>query len=396
MAREKSAERSAGVLDWSGLEDGIRAIQKMVELKSESMVATSGALAATVQQVDRDVRATLTQIEADMRAEYSRAMDSVAVAIKELPVRAGHGEQYALLSRAYVSRLVVSVLVFFIGGWFNSLCSTYAGWRTPRVVFLDLDGKPLPTKSLPDILHSLSGFLTAEQLEILIKLPDLFVAFTITCAIILILVHPKRLMIIRRTALIIGIINTLRGIAVVSTFLPDPSPRAQLEFIDESLGAYKRLPPWPEVWHRTVQRMILTPGNPPDVGDVCFSGHAAFVVSNWCLFMYYCRPGPASLAKGAKAFRIVVILTKLLRVFMTLVCFTGCVIIVCSRFHYTIDVAVAIFLTYQSFHVYHLLCESSRDRSKSNFLIRWLEHEEVLMSERRAYHQLVELVRKES
>jgi len=333
----------------------------------------------------------------DIRKEYTRITDNIRNSLEEFPIRIGQGESFSLLSRAYVSRLLFSVFIFFLGCWINSLCSTAAGWKTPRVLMLDLDGNIAEFQTLPDIMHSATFWLTKQQLEFLIQLPDYFVVVTTLAAFILVLFHPLKLLIIRRCALLVGIINTLRGVAVISTFLPDPSPRCRLEFEDPVLGAYKRLPIWPEVWHRTVQRILITPGDPPDCGDVMFSGHVAFLVANFCLFLYYCRPGSATLARGQKSFQVVQFWAFVARWIMGIVCALGIIITACSRFHYSIDVASGMFITFETFHVYHLAAQISSEKKKqSGRFLQWLEEEEVLMAERKAYLNLVELLRRES
>eukprot|EP00658_Telonema_sp_P-2_P082534 TRINITY_DN8743_c0_g1_i3.p2 TRINITY_DN8743_c0_g1~~TRINITY_DN8743_c0_g1_i3.p2 ORF type:complete len:173 (+),score=41.43 TRINITY_DN8743_c0_g1_i3:177-695(+) len=93
-------------------------------------------------------------------AEASRLRDAqrrvVAVASREV-ARAGFS--FKFFSMAYQKRLGVVLLLLLISGYLNALSAASAGWRVPRVQFLDLQNQVLPTVTLPDLGHDLTGFL---------------------------------------------------------------------------------------------------------------------------------------------------------------------------------------------------------------------------------------------
>ena len=162
------------------------------------------------------------------------------------------GLSYVFFDRRYLVRLGVSLIFFFVTGYLNALASAAAGWRTPNVRFLDLQGRETSANTLPDFGHDVVTLLCkrvfGEEYEYIdmFELPDMFVAVFTPLCLIFIVLHPRRFMIFRRVFVIFGILNLLRSFTVVVTSLPDASPacHAQFKSID-TLGAYKSQPFFP-------------------------------------------------------------------------------------------------------------------------------------------------------
>jgi len=122
----------------------------------------------------------------------------------------------------------------------NALSSTAAGWRTPNVQLLDLNGKITSLNTLPDIGHDVVTLLCKQifgpeyEYIDMFELPDMFVAVFTPLYLLFIVLHPRRFMIFRRVFVIFGALNFMRSFTVIVTSLPDASPscHAQFEKID--------------------------------------------------------------------------------------------------------------------------------------------------------------------
>ena len=66
---------------------------------------------------------------------------------------------YVFFDRRYLVRLGVSLTFFFVTGYLNALASAAAGWRTPNVRFLDLQGRETSANTLPDFGHDVVTLL---------------------------------------------------------------------------------------------------------------------------------------------------------------------------------------------------------------------------------------------
>ena len=184
---------------------------------------------------------------------------------------------------AYGSRLLVCLLWFAATSYLNALAAVTAGWRTPNIVILDLDGAPTAAKTLPDVGHDLfarlvvwwSGNPAAEFDHLAyFDVPDKFIAGVGSFTMLFMLVHPQRLLILRRMTAIFGFINLLRAMCVACTSLPDASPRCISQFGDPVRGAYKRKPIFPKAYSRAWQ-LLTAPSSHISCGDMVCVGWCA-------------------------------------------------------------------------------------------------------------------------
>jgi len=260
---------------------------------------------------------------------------------------------------AYGSRLLVCLMWFAATSYLNALAAVTAGWRTPNIVILDLDGQPTAAKTLPDVghdifRHTVEWWSSEEGAEFdyvaWFDLPDKFIAIVGSATTLFIFAHPQRLLILRRMMAIFGFINLLRAICVACTSLPDASPRCISQFGDPQRGAYKRRSIFPKAYGRA-WKLLTAPSSHISCGDMVFSGHTVLLVMCAMIFDTYCtkRECDTPLIRDYLSMRF---LTVLKLVIYTLAG-AGIFSIIGTRLHYSLDVLIAVFLTWRSWSGYH-------------------------------------------
>jgi len=321
------------------------------------------------------------------------------------------GFTFDFLSLAYLSRLAFSVMCLFCAAYLNSLASVVAGYRTPWIDRKDLDGKSTGQGTLPDIGHDLCsalvtamGFDNAEVdlwLEINgFLIPDTVVSIMASTTLIFVLAHPKRFQILRRTLIIQAFVFLLRSICVFSTQLPDAHPICQAQFTSPS-GAYKRKPMFPKAFARAWV-VLWAHDEHITCGDMVFSGHTTVLSLCAMVFFQYCRVDemrtagpvftqPLAYLTGGRL-RVTERTCGFARALTAVYALVGACLIIATRLHYTLDVALALYLTSRSFRWYHDAASYEKlKRRKSIFLcmrgsmMRWLEAEEVIKVEASAF-----------
>lgn len=174
-----------------------------------------------------------------------------------------YGFSFHFFTFAYQTRLWFVLLMLSICAFLNSLAATVAGWKTPRVIVLDLDGNVKPGFSghvLPDFGHDILAYVlprlfyfvpnydnikiypsagkegpnTAEVVKSTLKEPyfaedgmlfwssgpDIFVNSFGYAALFLVVVHPRRFTILRRVLAVFCSLNFFRAIMLCLTYLP--------------------------------------------------------------------------------------------------------------------------------------------------------------------------------
>ncbi|RMX69290.1 hypothetical protein DD238_002627 [Peronospora effusa] len=252
-----------------------------------------------------------------------------------------------MLSYAYLSRLAFSLSIFAIASYLNTLAAVIAGWRTPNVVILDFAKQSTDVKTLPDLGHDLFKFVMTKfygQTTYIewFDLPDEFLAAVGTLTSFIMVLHPRRLLIIRRFCFIFAIINLMRACCVAVTSLPDASPLCISQF-DTERGNYKPLPIFPKCVHYCVRSELNTP----------FTRRFPYVL--W-----------------------------MIRYYNYILSACGIFAIVGTRLHYTLDVLIAIYITAQVWLTYHWLMSYPENGFA---LIKWLEHAEVHLVDHNAYQK---------
>jgi len=315
-----------------------------------------------------------------------RSLDESLDVINDVALRAGL--TYHFLSMSYLTRLGGSVL-FFVGfAFINTLASVVAGHRTPYIAVLDLDGAVTGKHTLPDLGHDLWGFVL-KQLGYSVDyvpsygLPDSMVSFLTVVTLIFVAVHPKRLQILRRSIVILGIMMWLRALCVSFTQLPDASPVCYEQFTDPVKGAYKREAVFPRAFFRA-WKFFWDPTNHVTCGDMIFSGHTTFLMLFAMTFKQYCRADYMETRCFIRATLTPEWLCKLARWSVYVYVAIGAVLIIGTRLHYTLDTAIALYATYWTFVHYHSWLPPTQ---ASNRVFRWFEAEEVLSLEHWAYER---------
>ena len=315
------------------------------------------------------------------------------------------GFHFSLCDRRYLVRLGLSVLFFLSTGYLNSVSSVAAGYRTPNVRLLSLypnqrgEHHESESRTLPDLGHDLvtmtSRVVLGTDYIDFFELPDMFVACFIPITLLFVLLHPRRLMIFRRVFAIFGLLNLMRSFTVIITSLPDASPNCTAQFDDlDGVGQYKTRPMWPGVLVRAF-KVMTEPGEHITCGDCVFSGHSVFLLICACTFHEYCRVDQMPLF--GRTF------TKLIRFLAWFSCSLGLLCIVGTKLHYTLDVAISIYLTISIWSDYHRRCHFvvmqvthpelvsliHPHKSKwQNFIadcFEWLEAEEVIRADKQAW-----------
>ncbi|CAE8606843.1 unnamed protein product [Polarella glacialis] len=321
-------------------------------------------------------------------------------------VAARAGFTFHFLSREYLLRLAFAVVFFLLAAYVNSLASVIAGYRTPWVVVKDLDGNLLDTSTLPDIGHDLSSALVTslgfevhevtKWLEVNGSLiPDALVHFMVACTGIFIFAHPKRFQIIRRVLMILAFVFLLRALCVFVTQLPDAHPKCQAQFTSAT-GSYKRRPMFPHAFYRA-WLVLWHPDKHITCGDMVFSGHTSVLMQCAMVVWHYCRleelPGGPVFTKPMQIltcnrFALTERFCTLVRAATILYTAIAAILIIATRLHYTLDVALAVYLNSRSFRWYHDAASYEKlKRRKSIFLLgygsvmQWLEAEEVIAAE---------------
>ncbi|CAI5721880.1 unnamed protein product [Peronospora effusa] len=288
-----------------------------------------------------------------------------------------------MLSYAYLSRLAFSLSIFAIASYLNTLAAVIAGWRTPNVVILDFAKQSTDVKTLPDLGHDLFKFVMTKfygQTTYIewFDLPDEFLAAVGTLTSFIMVLHPRRLLIIRRFCFIFAIINLMRACCVAVTSLPDASPLCISQF-DTERGNYKPLPIFPKAFFRA-WKVLIRPSQHITCGDMIFSGHAVFLVLCCMFAKTYCVRSELN-TPFTRRFPYVL---WMIRYYNYILSACGIFAIVGTRLHYTLDVLIAIYITAQVWLTYHWLMSYPENGFA---LIKWLEHAEVHLVDHNAYQK---------
>jgi len=273
------------------------------------------------------------------------------------------GFDYKYLNWKYISRLLFSTTTLFCSVYLNLLSSSIAGYRTPWIHILDVHGNLTNSISLPDIGHDILPYIDWFEL------PNYFIELNLYLFLFLFFFHPKKFQIFRRSTMILSIIYILRSYTVLVTSLPDASPLCYSQFTDPVHGAYKMNKMFPDVFFRAFN-ILKSGGKKITCGDMIFSGHASLLILLSLSFQQYCYP---------TLYFTYPICLYLKRITFIISAF-GIVSIIATRLHYTLDVSIAIYLTYRVWTEYHTIVQVASLKNR-NIILRWLESDEILKIE---------------
>jgi len=270
-------------------------------------------------------------------------------------------------------RWVASVVILVAAQYLNGVASAAAGHLTPN---MSACAGSLSAGRLPDLIHNLWFVeIAIGQLGPIWtrRLPDILVVTNMAAAVFTVAVHPRSGVLLRRIFVILAYLFFLRSVCVVSTSLPDMSDHCQSQFDDMQPGGrgyYKTQPmlyhgtPFGDdfVWSgrilwRAAKLVFEGAGALHDTcGDLIFSAHTVFL---WMAYM---------IVRDFSAYPALVL-------FVSTTKYLGAFFILLTRFHYTIDVVLAAYLSYRAWISYHRCAtiEDVRRESHVGVLMDWLE-----------------------
>ena len=254
----------------------------------------------------------------------------------------------------YLFRLLTAACFLIVSGYCNVVCSVIAAYRTPNMRIMNTAGtEMLSQRVLPDMGHFFMDYIqqymdqtTAHHWENID--PNFFIAHIIHAFVVLLLIHPQRLMLARRCCGIVGYIFLSRSICVLVTSMPDSQPLCYKQFGTPE-GAYKDMPIFPDVFW-TAFSTLCKFSDSVTCGDMIFSGHMVMITLGCLFFAKYCntRDMASSIIQYLPSS-----FCLFFRCFIYLFGALGTVAIIKSRLHYTIDVVLALYFSLNSWNVYH-------------------------------------------
>lgn len=193
--------------------------------------------------------------------------------------------------------------------------------------------------TLPDFGFDLTAAITPDWILNTGELPDIIssVVTTLAFARILFDCGLHRCRIFRRVFFLMGTLMLLRGLCIMSTSLPNPFEKCK----------HRK---WGNTWVDALWVMIQFKAT---CTDVFYSGHSVVLTIDFMIINEYVK----SLCQ------------RLL--FLAMVAF-GYYCIIATRFHYTIDVEIALALTIVIWKYYHNYVRT-RALLKKNVVFRWFE-----------------------
>ena len=238
------------------------------------------------------------------------------------------------------------------------------------------------SKPLPDL-----GFIILPKLHT-VRLPDIWnVLIVVGTLAPVVLFHPHKVKVMRRYAAVQGTCFLLRSITIMATILPNPYEECVNSSTVDEIPIIEAF--------RVMAGMRFT------CGDVLYSGHAANFTLMALLWQEYGRtytdssPHPASLLPGAKRGSLPTVtmdvsvmdvhdddpndvfskqwyVSKFFPGLFWTIAALGYLIIIACRFHYTVDVVVAIVVVAKQWGLYHMIIRTPKLLSQVPFL-QWYE-----------------------
>ena len=253
--------------------------------------------------------------------------------------------------------------------WLNSVSQVYVD-KMHWAHFKEDGSKPLP-----DI-----GFILLPRIYIS-RLPDVWNAVIVVGTLLpVILLHPSKVKIMKRFAAIQGTCFLLRSVTIMVTILPNPYDTCVNSSREDEI-------PFIEAF-----RVIL--GTRITCGDVLYSGHAANFTLMALIWQEYGRGFALSSAmnkRGSGPVDLDMSLSPDVRPYQApssyttewfagvffprlfwIVAAIGYLIIISCRFHYTVDVVVAIVVVAKQWGLYHMVIRTPKLIERVPFL-QWYE-----------------------
>ena len=254
-------------------------------------------------------------------------------------------------------------------------CLFCAWWNCLSQIYVDkmhwAHFKAGDSRTLPDI-----GFILLPYIP-LTHLPDAWNALIVCGTLIPVLVfHPAKVKILRRYAAIQGTCFLLRSITIMVTILPNPFKSCVSVSSDTETPALEAF------------KVML--GLRHTCGDVLYSGHAAnftlmalvwqeYGSSYFPLVLPLRSPCSDTSQDGPSRYTKEWFAGIFFPRFFWAIAVIGYLIIIGCRFHYTVDVLVAIVVVAKQWGLYHMVIRTPQQLAKLPFLA-WFEQKEFLFS----------------
>ncbi|KFD49101.1 hypothetical protein M514_10043, partial [Trichuris suis] len=230
-----------------------------------------------------------------------------------------------------LGKLLLAFLILFVAAMSNGLVMSYT--HQYAVNYLN------KTEPLDDGLFRLIPLIQWTWFA-----ADVCTGATISLSFLLLVFHRRQITVYKRAALIAAFLYCLRGVTLISTYLPPPFPSDSLRClpaIDISREPFEYLN---RAFILVAKMGSSSDGNLILCGDTIFSGHTMIVVLS-CWFLQHYSPQPMRLMALLVVFPLALLAIAFL---------------IISRQHYTVDVVVAIFLSLPVLQVYHFWLREKR------------------------------------
>lgn len=220
---------------------------------------------------------------------------------------------------------------YCITGMISMAVSTSIAWyRRPPYFYLPDIGHDV----LPDLTATLGGLRAHTICDNLLRATAVFTFLFIAC-------HPQRVTILKRFCMIYGTIMFLRTFTLLMTALPDPYYLCATH--TDVLHTWTTIP-WLSVFNDVFA--LLGPNaarNSVTCGDLVFSGHSVlFVLCALVIHTYY---------KTMQSLNPI-------KIWMWIVSVVGTILLLLTRMHWTLDIALAYYITITCWNFYHGVCRS--------------------------------------
>ncbi|CDW53677.1 Phosphatidylcholine:ceramide cholinephosphotransf erase 2 [Trichuris trichiura] len=230
-----------------------------------------------------------------------------------------------------LGKLLLAFLILFIAAMSNGLVMSYT--HQYAVKYLN------KTEPLDDGLFRLIPLIQWTWIA-----ADACTGATISLSFIFLIFHRRQVTVYKRAALIAAFLYCLRGVTLISTYLPPPFPSDPLRClpaIDISSEPFEYLN---RAFILVAKMGSSSDGNLILCGDTIFSGHTMIVVLSYWFLQHYC-PQPLRLIALLVVFPLALL---------------SIIFLIISRQHYTVDVVVATFLSLPVLQVYHFWLTEKR------------------------------------
>jgi shingomyelin synthase len=331
---EDFAEEGGGGNMWrSGSQETVdtvvTAVHKASELRLKPDISATGLHSPQVGKEITDGRGPMGTPLLTSQGDVGLQKDSVKLDMPRVPEE--QAESNALLGKIPSEPLKTLLSALFLGSGFVATTTSLA--ITHESV---PDVAPLPDKILDLFDYQEWGLDVSEYL----------LMFTTITAIIVVMLHSHRLIILRRIWFMLGILYYFRALTMFVTVLP------------KSNKDYTCLEKQPNATFTDYTKRVLTlisgaglsiNGKHLYCGDYIFSGHTVTLTMGYLAIKEY-SPRRFLLLHWASFFTSV----------------GGVIFLLLARGHYSIDVVVAYYVTTRLWWIYHTLAHNQQLKAKGN------------------------------